>query len=231
MSDRDRTDFLQMLDRDPERAFAEFYTYAMRLFRRHPPLLLYRFDEDDRLDVLHRIIVHCVLADFRVLRRYRPQGFTFASWFYTVAHNKCNDILRARDRRRTVSLDDAPQHLEIPDGGRSPADVLTDTEVAAVVRRAVGQLDDFCQIAVMAWADGYKPQEIALIVGVAREQNKELSNRIRRCRLKLRTLLAKAGVTNANADVRAPRLKMRAAGVEEGLEGSWPAPRESDPKP
>lgn len=214
MSDRDRTGFLQLLDRDPDRAFAEFYTFAMRVFHRHPPLLLDLFDDDDRLDVLHQVIVHCVLADFRVLRSYHPQGFTFASWLYAVAHNKCRDLLRARGRHRMLSLDDAPDHLEIPDERRGPADAAGDAQVAELVRRAVDQLDDFCQVTLMAWAEGYKPQEIALIVGVPREQNKELSNRIRRCRLRLRALLVKAGVTNARADAPPPRLKTRPAGVE-----------------
>ena len=87
--------FLNRLEEEPQRAFAEFFSFAQRLLEVCPPGVLTQIPPDNREDVIHDIILHCCQDDFRVLKRYADQGRPFAAWFQLVARNKILDHLRS----------------------------------------------------------------------------------------------------------------------------------------
>jgi hypothetical protein len=88
MLDQARPNFLDLLDKDPNQAFRDFYEFANKLLIINPPKSLQALTETERKDTIHDIILHCIKENFKVLRSYIDCGRPFAGWLYTVAYNK-----------------------------------------------------------------------------------------------------------------------------------------------
>jgi len=81
------------------------------------------------------------------VRAYRHLGALreeskFSTWLFSIAKNVAREHLRSAERRSTrVDLDDETVR-ELPDGALTPVGELLDKELNAVVRRALGALDE-----------------------------------------------------------------------------------------
>lgn len=109
------------------------------------------------------------LSAYRNLRRYR--GGVFAAWLLRIATNACYDVLRARQRRPTASIDallhdedHAPRQFEDP--GETPDERSLRNELADEIQRALNQLDADQRLAIiLSDIQGYSYDEISAATG------------------------------------------------------------------
>jgi DNA-directed RNA polymerase specialized sigma24 family protein len=179
-----RPPFLELLDRDPDEAFRQFYEYTKVQLNALPPLPVRALPAEDRQDVLHDVVYHCVRDDFRVLRKYREQGYPFGGWLYVVAHRESLAYLR---RKGIIASYD-----ETPDRGCQPdADYR---RLVDRVRAVLIDLKEYCRRLLLLSADEYTPLEIARVMGLPAEENKRIADQIRECRRQLKGRLEREGV-------------------------------------
>jgi hypothetical protein len=188
-------EFLDSLDGNPRLAFAEFYRFAVGLLTVNPPAPLRAVPTNDRIDVVHDLVLHCCQDDFRVLRRFDPERARFAVWFCCVARNFVTDRLRAKSQRPAnpspQEPDDALRRLRTRD---APADRrIWAEEVLQAVATALHQLGDVCQILLRGAAQGLRPNELTSLLRWPPEWNKKASDDLRSCRTRLRRALLAAG--------------------------------------
>jgi len=114
--------------------------------------------------------VHQSAAGFDPTRRFRP-------WLFTIAANKARDHLRARGRKREVSLTVGQQTSEeqggasyldfLADDTPSPGDILEGDEQRVVVRRIVSQMPDHLrEILVLGYYQRFPYREIAEVLSI-----------------------------------------------------------------
>ena len=134
------------------------------------------------------------LSAFRNLRSFR--GGSFRSWMLRIATNTCYDVLRARKRRPTTSLDietdggDDGSPLQIADTAESPDDVVLRHELAAAIKRGLATLPEEQRIIlILSDIQGLAYEEIADITNT---NLGTVKSRLSRGRARLRDVL-KAG--------------------------------------
>jgi RNA polymerase sigma factor (sigma-70 family) len=195
--------FLDLLDVDPDGAFEAFYRLALDALTNVPPRPMRSLADEDRQDLIHDVIYHCVRDDFRVLRRYVDRGKPFAAWLYAVAHNKSLDYVRGRALRpETVSIHGdserrGPENL-LSDPSGSGEKRLEYAEILSTVRDLMKRLGEYCRMLLEMAADEFTPKEMVLVLRLPADQNKKISADLRYCREKLRKQLALAGVDVAS---------------------------------
>ncbi|MFH1842607.1 MAG: sigma-70 family RNA polymerase sigma factor, partial [bacterium] len=189
--------FLGLLERDPKHCFAGFYIFARKLLTVCPPRALRMVPHQQRDDIIHDIILHCCQDDFRVLRRYQDHGKPFAAWFLLVARNKIVDQLRTERLGTPVSLaeeDEESPGIILQDSAPT-ADLQTDRrKILAFVQDVLLQMSDKCRILIQGAAEGRKPREMTRLLGWPTDWNKKVSDDLRECRQRLRTLLDRSGM-------------------------------------
>jgi RNA polymerase sigma factor (sigma-70 family) len=195
MQDPSWPSFLDLLDSDPNNAFADIYRYAVDLLTNTPPRPMRSLPSEDRQDLIHQIVFHCVANDFQVMRRYINKGKPFSSWFYATAHNKCLDYLRAREARpKGVSIhsdSDNPGYENIlSNPGIDDETRLDLKDLIDVVRKALTQLGENCRLLLEMAADGFTPREMVTVLRLPPDQNKKVSDNLRYCRRLLKKELA-----------------------------------------
>jgi RNA polymerase sigma factor (sigma-70 family) len=191
--------FLDLLDADPDTAFADFYRFAFGTLSTATPRAIRSLNSDDRQDLIQDVIYHCVREDFHVLRQYVDKGKPFAVWLYAIAHNVCLDHFRAQERNPDVTSvhEDA--------SGTGLENVLSDRhnhsqnkpellELVAIVKKTLGLVGEYCRLLLEMAADEFTPKEMALVLGMPSDQNKKVSDDLRYCRKKLRNRLAETGI-------------------------------------
>ncbi|UCF05501.1 MAG: sigma-70 family RNA polymerase sigma factor [bacterium] len=199
MSDDSWPPFLDLLDKDRNKAIEEFYHYARRVLTSYQPRCMRGLSDEDRKDVFHDIVYHCIRNDLRVLRRYVDKGISFAAWLYVTASNKCWDIVK----RRIPPSKLIPIHGPGNKGGLE--DVLGDKransgrkiEFADLYKKAkkyIFQLKEYCQLLLLMAEEGLKPREMVKILGLPPDQNVKISNDLGFCRRKLKALLIQKGI-------------------------------------
>lgn len=134
------------------------------------------------------------LSAFRNLRGFR--GGSFRSWMLRIATNACYDVLRARKRRPSVSLDaevDDDQDgspLQIADTAETPTDFALRRELAAAIQQGLGALPEEQRvILILSDIEGLAYDEIAQITNT---NIGTVKSRLSRGRARLRDVL-KAG--------------------------------------
>lgn len=116
------------------------------------------------------IQVHQSAAGFDTDRRFRP-------WLFTIAANKARDHLRAKGRKREVSLsvhsgkdagDDAVSYLDfLFDASESPGDALEADELRRIVGRIVSELPDHLrEVLVLGYYQRFPYKEIAEVLAI-----------------------------------------------------------------
>lgn len=126
---------------------------------------------------------------FRALDTFR--GGSFKSWLMRIVTNTCYDVLRARKRQKTDSIEDLPVEAEyissLTDAHETPQQYVERQELAGLITVAIRNLPEDQQISiVLCDVEGYSYEEIAEITGVAIGTVK---SRISRARSKVRDYL------------------------------------------
>ncbi len=84
----------------------------------------------------------CFLSFYQHLDRYRSGG-KLSNWLYTIALNKCRQLLRRRKLRRMLSLDFSPEDqapLQPPDGRPGPEDEAAQSQLRRSLAQAAASL-------------------------------------------------------------------------------------------
>jgi RNA polymerase sigma factor (sigma-70 family) len=187
--------FLDLLERDPNRAFKDFYRLAVSVLTITPPRTMRTLCKEDQEDIIQETIYHCVKDNFRVIKQYVNTGRPFTAWFHAVAHNIAVDYIRAKGREpepTRIPEGSNPEELIdiIPNPDPGPDSLVYINELMAAIRRLLKGLGDYCRLLVDMAADGFTPKEIAMVL---RASNKKVSDDLRYCRERLKKRLAKAG--------------------------------------
>jgi RNA polymerase sigma-70 factor (ECF subfamily) len=108
---------------------------------------------------------------------------TFSTWLYRIATNHCLDILRKKNRRKTVSL----ESLVEDEGDRIQSLFSTPPQAASVLenRELIGKIlstlpEDYRIILTLREADGLEYQEIAETLDISLDAVKGRLARARR---------------------------------------------------
>jgi RNA polymerase sigma factor (sigma-70 family) len=175
-----------------QRGDAESFNALVRLYEGRVYNLCYRMlgDPDSAADAAQ----DAFLAAFRNLRSFR--GGSFRSWMLRIATNTCYDILRARKRRPTISLDmnlddnDESSPLQIADITETPDDFALRRELATAIQHGLTALPEEQRIIViLSDIQGLAYEEIAQITAT---NLGTVKSRLSRGRARLREVL-KAG--------------------------------------
>lgn len=172
-----------------QRGEVESFNALVRLYEGRIYNMCYRMlgDADSAADASQ----DAFLAAYRNIRSFR--GGSFRSWLLRIATNTCYDVLRARKRRPSISLDvdandeDDSSPLQIADSGESPDDLVLRRELAAAIQHELAHLPDEQRLVVI----------LSDIQGMAYEEIAEVTNanlgtvksRLSRGRARLRDLL------------------------------------------
>jgi RNA polymerase sigma-70 factor (ECF subfamily) len=133
-------------------------------------------------------------AAYRNLKSFR--GGSFRSWLFRIATNTCYDVLRARKRRPTTSLDAAldaapdDPGVSIPepaDPGEAPDDAALRHELSRAIEHALALLpDDQRIVVVLCDVQGMSYNEAAHVVNA---NLGTVKSRLSRGRARLRDIL------------------------------------------
>jgi RNA polymerase sigma factor (sigma-70 family) len=191
-SDNHMADEERRLVEVAQRGDVESFNELVRLFEGRVYNLCYRMlgDADSAADAAQ----DAFLSAFRNLRSFR--GGSFRSWMLRIATNTCYDVLRARKRRPSVSLDieaddeSASSPLQIADTAESPDDFAQRRELAAAIQDGLTALPDEQRIVlILSDIQGLAYEEIAQITN---SNLGTIKSRLSRGRARLREVL-KAG--------------------------------------
>ncbi len=127
---------------------------------------------------------------YRALDTFR--GGSFKSWLMRIVVNTCYDVLRARKRARTDSIDSdeasESEHADyLVDGAESPHELAERSELNSHIERGIASLpEDQRLVITLCDVQGYAYEEISEITGVPMGTVK---SRISRARTRLRDYL------------------------------------------
>lgn len=158
--------------KDPSYFKALFRRYQNRVFNAAYRIL-------GNQDEAEEVVQETYLKVHENLSKFRRES-TFASWLFRIAHNSCLDILRAKQRKKTLfvlsfdprSTSDAEESeslntvTQIADPALTPADSLVLSEQGELVANSLRQLPATQRtVVVLHDIEGFSYQEIAEIVG------------------------------------------------------------------
>jgi RNA polymerase sigma-70 factor (ECF subfamily) len=175
-----------------QRGDVESFNALVRLYEGRVYNLCYRMlgDADSAADAAQ----DAFLSAFRNLRSFR--GGSFRSWILRIATNACYDVLRARKRRPSVSLDAEADDesdsspLQIADDTETPADFALRRELAVAIQRGLAALPEEQRvILILSDIEGLAYEEIAEVTNT---NLGTVKSRLSRGRARLRDIL-KAG--------------------------------------
>lgn len=176
--------FLDMLDSDPDLAWAAFHDFAWRLLRVHPPPVFRDLPEAVREDLIADLVLRCRDDGFRILRRYRNRGLPFACWLARLARNRAIDLCRREGRR-------AP---EIPGWTHpEPVERIDHRDLLEAVDACLAEMSPERILLLEYAAGGLKPRHIVALLGLPPASGKKVSDKIRECRRELRRRLEQRG--------------------------------------
>jgi RNA polymerase sigma factor (sigma-70 family) len=185
--------FLDMLDPAPDKAWEELYVFTWRLVQLRAPVIFRCLSEEDQVDLFEELLFDLQRDDFKKLRRYENEGKPFASWFWKVLYNRTLDFMKYTQRRQHEDASDLSEVLE--NMGASPEVQAEMAELLRQVEAALQHLSPQCQLLLLAAAEGYKPEELRILLGLGAGENKRLSDQLRHCRKKLTDELGQSGFT------------------------------------
>ncbi|MBC7930478.1 MAG: sigma-70 family RNA polymerase sigma factor [Rubrivivax sp.] len=112
------------------------------LFERYSrPVISFVYDMVGERALAEDLTQETFVRAYRHLTALREES-KFSTWLFSIAKNVAREHLRSAERRSTkVDLDDETVR-ELPDGALTPVGELLDKELNAVVRRALGALDE-----------------------------------------------------------------------------------------
>ena len=151
---------------DPEGLAAAYDKYAADLYGYCRTLLR---EPDDAADAVQDtfVIAASKLAGLRDPGRLR-------AWLFAVARNEC--LRRLKSRRQATPLQDAP---EVADDSADVSAGAERAETVALVRAAIGGLNDSERDAITQLWHGLEVSEVATVLGVSRNHAHALFSRAR----------------------------------------------------
>jgi RNA polymerase sigma-70 factor (ECF subfamily) len=170
----------------------ESFNQLVRLYESRIYNLAYRLlgDADSAADAAQ----DAFFAAYRNMKSFR--GGSFRSWLFRIATNTCYDVLRARKRRPTTSLDAAldadstdPEVFirEPADPGEAPDDAALRRELSRAIEHALALLpDDQRIVVVLCDVQGMSYNEAAQIMNA---NLGTVKSRLSRGRARLRDVL------------------------------------------
>jgi RNA polymerase sigma-70 factor (ECF subfamily) len=177
----------QQLITSGQQGDVEAFNHLVRLYEGRIYNLCYRMlgDADSAADAAQ----DAFLSAFRNLKSFR--GGSFKSWLFRIATNTCYDVLRARKRRPSSSLDEMldaeDSSFEPPDQGESPDEFTLRRELSAAIQHALTLLPaDQRAVLVLCDVQEMSYGEAAEIVGA---NLGTVKSRLSRGRARLRELL------------------------------------------
>ncbi|MSR64975.1 MAG: sigma-70 family RNA polymerase sigma factor [Verrucomicrobiae bacterium] len=142
-------------------------------------------DADEADDVSQEVFIKV----FRTADLYRPRA-KFTTWLFAVANNLATDRLRKRQRRPTVTGEEAESKWEaVTDHRENPREALCRKEYTAAVQQAIEQLPADQKTAILLYE--FEDMSYAEIAEVMRCSVKSVEARLYRAKDLLRTRLAK----------------------------------------
>lgn len=178
--------FLDGIDSHPEEAFAGLHEFCWRLLLSRPPRVFGDLSTDDRHDLTADLVARLAADDFARLRTYRDRGLPFAGWVSRIATNMALDLFRKRKLAAALEPDPPPAVAHA-------AETLDRSRLLEAVREALRRIRRKCRLLLEAAADGYKPKEIALLLGYPPGAGKQVSDDLRSCRRTLKRMLEEGG--------------------------------------
>jgi RNA polymerase sigma-70 factor (ECF subfamily) len=127
------------------------------------------------------------LRVYRTRKKYRPRA-KFSTWLYTIANNLALNALRSRQRKPVVPLDvrdsgplgPRPAEQLVLDRQNQPGERMQQQELAAVVQKALEELNERQRAAVVLNKfEDMNYAEIAEIMGLTTKAVKSLLSRAR----------------------------------------------------
>lgn len=127
------------------------------------------------------------LRIYRARKKYRPRA-KFSTWLFTIANNLALNALRSRQRKPVVPLDvrdsgplgPRPAEQLVRDSGNQPVQRIQQQELAAVIRRALEDLNERQRMAVVLNKfEDMNYNEIAEVMGLTVKAVKSLLSRAR----------------------------------------------------
>jgi len=179
---------LRVRDHDDPAAFAEIVErFQHRLVAVMHHLIGTKEESED-------LAQEVFLRVYRTRKKYTPKA-KFSTWLFTIANNLAINALRDRKRRPHIQLNTSdsgplgprPAEQLVSERDRPPTHQIQQEELAAVVRRAIDELNERQRVAVVLnkFEDmGYA--EIADVMGLSTMAVKSLLNR---ARMRLREML------------------------------------------
>ena len=117
---------------------------------------------DDALDIAQDAFVQA----YTKLDTFQ-QNSAFYTWLYRIAFNLAMSHARKRRPVNLMSTDDTTRTIEPASTDDGPADQLQQSERAALVHQAIGQLpDEHRQVVVLRELEGFDYQQIADILDI-----------------------------------------------------------------
>jgi RNA polymerase sigma factor (sigma-70 family) len=172
-----------------QRGEVESFNALVHLYEGRVYNLCYRMlgDSDSAADAAQ----DAFLSAFRNLRSFR--GGSFRSWMLRIATNTCYDVLRARKRRPTTSLDvnsdgeEDSSPLQIADPSEAPDDFALRRELATAIQHGLATLPEEQRvILILSDIQGLAYEEIAEITNT---NLGTVKSRLSRGRARLRDVL------------------------------------------
>lgn len=162
-------------------------------------------DSDAAADVTQDSFVKA----FKSIRQYR--GGSFKAWLLRIVTNTCYDLLRARQRRPTNSLEDLMEDPErapkMIHDGEGPEERVLRSELGDIIQKGIATLpEDQRVVLVLSDIEGFSYQEIAEVTGT---ELGTVKSRLSRGRVKLRDFMQ----THSELLPSKYRLKGREIGV------------------
>ena len=193
-SDASRPAFLDLLDRDPETAFRQFYDYTWRLLSVRPPRRLRGLAAGSREDVISEAIVRCWSNGQLELRRFRESGLPFALCLAHLAERIARAQSRAagRLRARQAFDPDLRRLAEIP--CHPDYDRLEAMALREIVLACFAALSAHCRLLLAGTADRYTRLHLHTLFGAPPRWRARYDTQLHRCRAELRRRLASRGV-------------------------------------
>ncbi|NOK61754.1 MAG: DNA-directed RNA polymerase specialized sigma subunit, sigma24 family [Chloroflexi bacterium AL-W] len=172
-----------------QRGNVDDFNALVRMYETRVYTLCYRMlgDGDSAADAAQDAFI----SAFRNIKRFR--GGSFRSWMLRIATNTCYDVLRARKRRPTTSLDidedeeDVGSPLQIADPSESPDDTVMRHELASAIQDGLEKLpEDQRIVLILSDVQGFAYEEIAEVTDT---NLGTVKSRLSRARSRLRTIL------------------------------------------